>query len=1106
LPLVELTPEHIERVVQAVPGGAANIQDIYPLAPLQEGILFHHLLTVDGGDTYAQPLVLSVSSAERLEDLIAALQAVVDRHDVLRTAVLWEQLPRPVQVVYRNVKLPVEQIAFDPERPSGAQVEEWLKQELQMMDLRRAPMIRLRVAPDPESEQWYAWVQMHHIAIDHVTLEIVISEAVAHLEQRAAELPEAGPYRIHVAQAHAYARKHDTEAFFRKKLGDIVEPTAPFGILDIHGNGTQIEEAREELEDALSNRVRGHARRLGVSAATLFHAAWGLVVASTSGRDDVVFGSVLLGRFQGSAGAQRILGMFINTLPMRLQLRGITTKQLLEHTQRELIELLTHEQASLAVAQSCSGITSAAPLFTTLLNYRHTKPNPDANWSNAKGIGVLAGRERTNYPIAISVDDSGDGFALTAQTDRRIDTQRITAYLRTAIESLVQALEQSPQTPALMLSILPQEERNRVVELFNPTAGAQPNNELIHELFERHARNTPDALALLYCDERLTYAELNRRANRLARYLRSHGVHADELVGLCVERSLEMVVGILGILKAGGAYVPLDPRYPIERLSYMLENAAPTMLLTQECLKNGLPECAARILALDSDWGAIEGYDSDNLEPVEIRCTPANLAYVIYTSGSTGLPKGVMLEHRGVCNLVAAQLKITDVSAHSRILQFASLSFDACTWEWVMALCTGASLCLATRDDLAPGEPLRATLSNQRITHALLPPVALGALSSQEGLDGLNTLLVGGEACSAALVGRWAPGRRFINAYGPTEITVCATEHPCDPRDVNAPPIGRPILNARTYILDDRQRPVPLGAVGEIYIGGVGVARGYLNRPDLTAERFLPDPFSGSAGRRMYRTGDIGRWRPDGVVEYLGRNDHQVKIRGFRIELGEIEAQLSAHANVKDVVVIAREDVPGDKRLVAYLVPDDAGAPSIEELRKQLSTVLPEYMVPAAFVSVETLPFTPNGKLDRRALPPPELSAYGNGEYQAPTGEIETALAQIWRDVIHIERVGREDNFFAIGGHSLHGIKLIEKVEQQLGVRLSVVAAFKYPTIKQMAEEVQSRKMHGQDNETNPLDGDDFEEGTLSGESGSQLDEYLGSTYARSAAWMRRST
>ena len=409
------------------------------------------------------------------------------------------------------------------------------------------------------------------------------------------QLPAPVPYRNHVAQTLGQARTEETEAFFRGKLGDVEEPTAPFGLLDVQGDGSQVESVRQALGGALARRIRLQARRLGVSAATVFHAVWALVLAHTSAREDVVFGSVLLGRLQSSAGAQRILGMFINTLPLRLPLERMTAQGLVERTQRELVELLSHEQASLAEAQRCSGIGGSAPLFSALLNYRHSATDPEAQSGRMRpGYACWPVKERTNYPMVVSVDDLGEGFSLEMETDRRIDPKRMLGFVCTALQSLVEALEEAPQTPALSLPILPEAERRQVIELFNATETAYPQDRLIHELFESQVERTPGAVAVMYEDQSLTYAELNAKANQLARYLRSQGVGPDQLVGICVERSLEMVVGLLGILKAGGAYVPLDPDYPPERLQYMLSDAAPKVLLTQERLEAALPPTSRR--------------------------------------------------------------------------------------------------------------------------------------------------------------------------------------------------------------------------------------------------------------------------------------------------------------------------------------------------------------------------------------------------------------------------------------------------------------------------------------------------------------------------------
>ena len=925
LTLLELEAEHVERIVQTVPGGAANIQDIYPLAPLQEGLLFHHLLDAHRGDTYLMNTLLFVPSQERLEKLIVTLQAMIDRHDTLRTAVLWAQLPQPVQVVYRSATLPVDEIVLEPRQDAIEQLKERMRPERQKLDLHKAPLLRLQVAADPHGAQRYALLQLQHITCDHMTIAAIGTELIARFEGRALPPSDSAAYRSHVAQALAHARAHEAESFFRSKLADIDEPTAPFGLVDVYGDGSQVEEAHQDFDLTISRRVRAQARRLSVSAATLFHAAWALVLGRTSGRDDVVFGTVLFGRLQGGAGTERSLGLFINTLPLRLPLRELTASGLVERTQRELIELLSHEQASLSLAQRCSRVSGSTPLFSTLLNYRHVTLNPEDNWSEESGIRVLATQERTNYPIAISVNEVGEVFGIKVQTDRQIAPQRVLQYVRTALQSLVEALEQSVQTPALLLAILPDTERQQVLELFNDTWKAYPRLKLIHELFEAHAERTPGATAVAYEGQSLSYAELNAKANQLARYLSKRGVGPDQLVGICVERSLEMVVGLLGILKAGGAYVPLDPSYPPERLQYILGDVAPKVLLTQAHLRERLPADQIEAIALDERWSEIAQQPRDDLDVAALGLRSHHLAYVIYTSGSTGRPKGVLIEHRHVLNLWQGLESAYQQSvACQNIALNASLNFDASVQQLIQLL-SGRTLFVIPERYRRDPSMLLQFLSESQIHGVDCTPSQLKAWISSGLLehDGcpLRMVLVGGEPIDAELWSSLAKCSRvdFYNVYGPTECTVDSTIARLR-GDLTMPHIGHPMDNRRVYVLDGDQQLVPVGVAGEIYIGGVGVARGYLNRSELTAERFIRDPFSVDPGARLYKTGDLGRWRADGNIEYLGRNDSQVKIRGFRIELGEIEAQLVQHPQVKEAVVLAREDEPGEKRLVAYVV------------------------------------------------------------------------------------------------------------------------------------------------------------------------------------------
>ncbi len=1097
LPMVELEAQHIERIVRSVPEGAANIQDIYPLTPLQEGLLFHHLIDASGPDPYARTLLLSLPSRERVEAFLQALRSVIARHDVLRTAVLWEQLPKPVQVVYRQAQLPVEEIVLETDRDPVEQLQERMAPGRLRLDLRQAPLMKVEfacpssgpvaTAPSASGPACYVLLQTHHLLCDNQSLDLLIGEVMSYLEGTAESLPEPVGYRHHVAQALSRTRTHDAQELFRAKLADIDEPTAPFGVLDVHGDGSRTELASEALESELAREIRLQARRLEVSVATLFHAAWALVVARTSGREDVVYGTVLLGRLQGSAGAQRILGMFINTLPLRLPLQELTVRGLVERTQREVMELLMHEHASLAVAQSCSAVARPAPLFSALLNYRHSASEMQADWSRAPGVEQLASRGGTNYPLVLSVDDLGEGFELKVETDPRIDSQRTLAYMRTALGSLIEKLKDSPGAPALSLGVLPEHERRLVMELFNDTRTDYPHDRLIHELFEEQVARTPEAIAVVYEEHSLTYAELNSRANQMARYLREKGVRPEQLVGICVERSLEMVVGLLGILKAGGAYVPLDPNYPPERLAYILEDSAPVVLLAQTALAERVPVETLMVLLDGPDAARIGQQAQGNLNRSQHGLSVHYPAYVIYTSGSTGAPKGVLVEHQSVVNFLCSMSQMHGMSESDSLLAVTTLSFDIAGLELYLPLISGARVVLATRAMASDAALLERAIHQRAITIMQATPATWRMLldSPWTGATQLRALC-GGEALPSDLSKRLSQRVGGIwNLYGPTETTIWSTAWrvaagvaETDPVE----PIGRPIANTQIYVLDSHFEPVPIGVPGEIYIGGAGVARGYLNRPELTAERFVADQFSVEAqGRvrgmprtakaekpkpgqtasaqrapsRLYKTGDLGRWRLDGTLEYLGRNDHQVKIRGFRIELGEIEAQLRQHAPVKEAVVLAREDMSGGKRLVAYVTAQDAqAAPSVEDLREHLKGTLPEHMVPSAFVVIEKLPLTPNGKLDRRALPAPELGAYLSRQYEAPQGEVEEILTGIWQRLLQVERVGRWDNFFELGGHSLLALKLLYEIDRSLACALTVTDVYRHPTLRALATRI----------------------------------------------------
>jgi amino acid adenylation domain-containing protein len=621
--------------------------------------------------------------------------------------------------------------------------------------------------------------------------------------------------------------------------------------------------------------------------------------------------------------------------------------------------------------------------------------------------------------------------------------------------------------------LLDEAERHRVLVEWNATEADYPQDKCVHELIEEQAARTPDAIAVVYESERLTCAELNARANRLAHHLRSLGVRPDDRVAICAERSLEMVIGLLAIHKAGGAYVPLDPGYPAERLAFMLEDSAPTVALTHGAARAALEEGMARlahrppILAVDDDAAWIHE-PTVNPDPAEVGLTSRHLAHVIYTSGSTGQPKGAMNEHRGVVNRVAWGQRAYGLTPGDRVLQKTPFSFDVSAWEFFWPLSTGARLVMARPGGHRNPAYLSDIIRAEGITTLHFVPSMMGAfleVAEASNCMSLRRVFTSGEALPAGLVRLFhqrLPGVELHNLYGPTEtaIEVTAWTSTAGALPANIP-IGRPISNTRIYILDRNREPVPIGATGEIHIGGVQVCRGYLNRPRLTAERFIANPFV--EGERLYRTGDLGRFRPDGTIEYLGRNDFQVKIRGFRIELGEIEARLAEHPGVREAVVLAREDAPGEKRLVAYITARPGAAPpGAEALREHLAASLPEYMVPAAYVALEALPLSANGKLDRKALPAPGLSAFAARRYDPPLGETEERLARIWAEELKLERFGRHDNFFDLGGHSLLAIRLLSRIGAIFKTSLPLSTVFHSPTIAALAELLQNQRAPSQ--------------------------------------------
>jgi amino acid adenylation domain-containing protein len=827
----------------------------------------------------------------------------------------------------------------------------------------------------------------------------------------------------------------ETRDYWRGKLSNLTE-RAHF-LPDYERPATYLDE-REQLAVTLPALVCEQLNKLSGNSPfllyTALHAALKVCLHKYSGSTLIVVGSPSRKTLEGANEPA-------NSLAIVDEVRGeMSFKQLLMNVRETLLEAYSRQNypfARLVRDLKFDQIENRNPLFDVAVALADVHaPLPSVH----NDVTFTFNRE-SDERITGTVEFNQNLF-------KRESVERFTAHYVSVLE---QALADSSRSVSA-LRMLSEEERNLLLVSWNDTSVARAESSTVQQLFEEHAARTPNAVALVFEGVRLSYAEVNVHANQLAHRLRALGVDKEVPVAICLERSPELVIGMLAILKAGGAYLPLDPAYPTERLSYILRDAGVRVALSNERLAEKLFGHDIQVVCLDTEALTIAFENEENLA---VEVTGDNLAYLIYTSGSTGRPKGALLQHCGLSNLVHAQAEAFGVDSSSRVLQFASASFDASVSEVFVTFAAGATLVLAPQSSLMPGEPLARLLREQSITIVTLPPSALAVLPETE-LTALQTLVVAGEACPASIVARWSNGRRFLNAYGPTENTVCASIAVCRD-DGGKPSIGRPIANTTIYLLDEQLEPAPIGVPGQLYIGGDGLARGYLHRPDLTAERFIPHPFSAVAGQRLYDSGDCARFLADGSIEFLGRLDQQVKIRGFRIEIGEIEAVLNEHEGVREAAVVVNQTGSGDKRLVAYVAARGTDGEA-KEWRTYLKERMPEYMVPAVFVAMEELPLTVSGKIDRQALAALDVSAESAAGYEAPRTAIEESLAEIWKQVLGVERVGIHDNFFELGGHSLLAMQLNSRVCQMFQIEIGINSIFGAPTVAALAELIEKEQ------------------------------------------------
>jgi amino acid adenylation domain-containing protein len=1052
----------------------------FPLSIAQSSRWFLYQLDPASQGTHNNGFAARVHGCIDLAAIADALKKLIRRHPMLRVR-FRQYMGRPQQCVTNAVRASVS--SFDVSGIEEKTLEQRILRDcLLPFDLTQPPLVRACLYRRSEEESVLLLV-FEHIVVDGWSYWRILEElgellATGPNDDNREEAVTRASFFDYIAWQQAWLTSAAGESQWRYWQQNLGQESS---VLQLHTDqlrparsGRRQDTVKFTLSRSMTQELREVARQ---QAGTLFItllAAYQILLHRHTGQDEIIVGCPLPARSKREW--DRVIGEFINTIPIRSNFEGDpSVAEVLKRVRGTALRGMANQEypiARLVERLHPTRDRAETPFFQTLFIFQKARGSQDllslsagddarhqVAWGGVvlKPFPLHQSGGAGNMDLVLEVVELGDSVGCRFKFDMDLFDRGMIERLAGHYQTLLGSMVADKGQRVSQLPLLTATERRQVLEEFNATAVEYGPDQLVHQLFERRAAANPELIAVICEEEALTYGELNRRANQLARYLIGLGIRPDDRVALCVERSLEMVVGLLGILKAGAAYVPLDPNYPAERLAYLLKDSMPLALLTQQALLRRLPVSAIPVLRLDRDAALLAPYPETNPQPQALGLTSLHLAYVIYTSGTTGTPKGVMVPHAAVVNrLVWAQAEYCLVS-EDRVLQKTPFTFDVSVWEFFWPLLAGAQLVMARPGGHQDSQYLAKLIELTGITTIHFVPSLLHVFLDQANMDGCHSLrrvLCSGEALPSAVQLRLhdrLPQVALHNLYGPTEAAVDVTFCRCTPElCVPTVPIGRPIANTQIYVFDGRMRPVPVGVTGELYIGGAGVARGYLNRPDLTAERFVPDPYSKEPGARLYQTGDLGRWRADGTIEYVGRNDFQVKIRGFRIELGEIEAKLLACAGVREAVVVARQEMPGDQRLVAYLVAEEGFELKAAELRTELGHVLAEYMVPSAFVILESLPVMPNGKLDRRALPAPDQTSVVTRAYEAPQGEVETAIAQIWQELLGLQRVGRNDHFFELGGHSLLVLIMLERFRER-ALHADVRTVFSAPTLAALA-------------------------------------------------------
>jgi amino acid adenylation domain-containing protein len=1077
-----------QRLAQLLRARAQQQPKRFPLSFAQQRLWF--LDELEGGSTFSYNIPVVLRLKGRLEEQVLerCFKEIIRRHDSLRTTFELNRATGDTeQVIHHSTPFHLESMDLS-DIPEGQRLERArarANDESQSpFNLSTGPLLRASLIRLADNDH-VLLITIHHIVSDGWSVGVIIKELKAHYEAFArgekSSLPE---LPIQYADfAHWQRNRMQGEVlerqlvYWRKQLGGrlpVLElPTSgPRPARHTQNGAVRVWELPRDITDG----VKSLSQAEGVTLFMTLIAAFKVLLLRYTSQQDMLVGTPIANR--NRTEVEGLIGLFINTLVLRTDMSGDPSfRELLSRVKEVALGAYGNQDVpfeKLVEELQPERDLSRTPLFQVMFVMQNN-PMPELKLGNVTMSPVIIEGATSKFDLTLSIMEEADGNMsgwLEYNTD--LFDQPMVESMIGHYNTLLRGIITNADERVSRLPILTDPERKRLLVEFNDTASDYPLSNSVHQLFEAEAKRAPNAVAVIYEGQKLTYAELNHKADQIACRLQAVGVGPESLVGISMERSVEMVLAIFGILKAGGAYVPLDPTYPKDRLAFMAEDAGVKLILTDSRVLQQLDDIRVTTLCLDKEWETTIPSDNDSPTSGDDQQSAAaseNIAYVIYTSGSTGKPKGVMTPHEAVTNMILWMQATYEMTPADRLLQKTALSFDASAWEFFWPLVTGATLVLARPYAEKDGDYMVKTLQEQGVTVLQLVPSLLKLLVEQEGFENCRSLrhvFCGGEALPAAVCERFferLPQARLTNVYGPTETTMHVTVWECQ-KDTpeRVVPIGRPVGNTQAYILDENMQPVPIGVPGELCIGGVQVARGYLNRPELTAERFIADPFNKRQGRKLYRTGDLTRFRPDGGIEFLGRIDHQVKIRGYRIELGEIESVLRQHSAISDVIVMAREDVPGDKRLIAYVLGKPDHKLKSSELHNHLLAKLPDYMVPSAFVLLDKMPLLSNGKVDREALPTPEYSRQLlEEEYVAPRNEVEQSLVKIFAEVLGLDKIGVNDNFFLLGGHSLSATQVITRLRETLHADVPLRRIFEEPTVSGLATAVEEFKTRPQD-------------------------------------------